>query len=141
VTRHAFSMPSISAPMASAMRARFSKSSSARGLLERFYLGVKSGGTSLRSLNAGGSGVPGGDAQGLELGEADLLDHKVAREPGGLDDDGASAIAGNVGEKLCEAGAGVQVISAAHYCVVELPRQVRGRNLARQRDRRNICRR
>src|SRR3982074_605806 len=61
------------------------------------------------------------DAKGLQLRKANLLHHEVAREPaGGLDDDGASAIAGDVGEHGYEAGARLDVVSTAHCCVVEL---------------------
>jgi hypothetical protein len=53
-----------------------------------------------------------------ELGEADLLDHQITGEPAsGLDYDCASAVAGDVGQELSEAGASVQVISAAHGSV------------------------
>jgi hypothetical protein len=65
------------------------------------------------------------DAKGLQLGEANLLDHEVAREPaGGLDNDDASAIAGDVGEHGCEACARLDVVSATHGRVVELGHQL-----------------
>jgi hypothetical protein len=53
------------------------------------------------------------------------LHHEVAGEAaGGLDDDGASAVAGYVGQEFSEARAGVEMISAAHGSVVELTNQL-----------------
>ena len=61
------------------------------------------------------------DAEGLQLGKANLLNHQVACEAtGGLDNDGTSAVAGDVGEHGCEPGPRLDMVGAANRCVVEL---------------------
>jgi hypothetical protein len=61
------------------------------------------------------------DAEGLQLRVADLLDHQVAGEAaGGLDDDVASAVAGNVGQQGREARARLDRVGAGDGGVVEL---------------------
>jgi hypothetical protein len=58
------------------------------------------------------------------------LHHEVARKAAGcLDDDGASAIAGDVGEHGCETGARLYVVSPAHRCVGELSHEFEPRPL------------
>jgi hypothetical protein len=61
------------------------------------------------------------DAEGVQLGKAYLLNHKVASEAAcSLDNDGANAVAGEAREKLCEARARVEWIGTTHSSIVEL---------------------
>jgi hypothetical protein len=56
------------------------------------------------------------DAEGLQLGKANLLHHEVTRKPAGrLDNDGPSAVAGDVGEH--EAWARLDVVSTVLFGV------------------------
>ena len=61
------------------------------------------------------------DTERLQFGEAYLLHHEIAGKPaGGLNNDGAGAVAGDVGEHGSEAGACFDVIRAADCRVGEL---------------------